>query len=95
MNDIKPGQDKFYIGDDEAKPLAEITFVLEGDDRLIIEHTRVSEALRGGGVGRRLVDAVAGLARSENKKIISHCPYAKKILAGNAEYSDVLVPGGE
>ena len=92
MSEIKPGKDKFFIGDDEAKPLAEITFVTEGDKRLIIEHTRVSEALRGSGTGRQLVDAVVAKARAENKKIIAHCPYARKILTSSAEYSDVFIP---
>jgi len=87
--EIKTGHLKFYIGDDESKALAEITFVYEGNN-LIIEHTIVTEALKGQGVARTLVDRVVDFARLEKHKIIPVCDYAKKVLTQNAQYQDIL-----
>jgi len=36
------------------------------------------------------VEKVVEYARNENKKIISHCPYAKNVLEATKEYEDIL-----
>lgn len=48
-----------------------------GEDKIIIDHTYVSEVLKGQGVGQQLVKKVMEYARQENKKIIALCPFAK------------------
>ena len=89
MIDIKEGEKSFYVGENEVKSLAKIDFVYDGDD-IIIEHTFVSEQLRGQKVASQLLEKVVGLAREKNKTIIPVCSYAKAELSKNDQYLDVL-----
>ncbi len=87
---IVEGENKYYIGENEETPIAEITFRRAGSDTLIIDHTYVSETLRGQGIARKLLDRVVEYARKEQKKIIPVCSYAVKVMVGNPEFEDVL-----
>jgi len=91
MDAIKKGKNIFYVGDDVDHVSAKITFVHRGKDEIVIDHTFVSEPLRGQGVGLQLVKEAAEYARQENKKIIPKCPFARKVMTNNDEYCDVLV----
>lgn len=90
MATINKGENKFYIGDDIKEPLAEITFIENGDNRLVIDHTYVSDELRGQGIAGELVEKVVTRAREKGKKIMPLCPYAKSKLKKTPEYHDVL-----
>ena len=90
MQEIKRDHNRFYIGENAGNAIAEITFVPTGDDKYTIDHTYVSETLRGQGIAQMLLNKVVELARRENKKIIPLCSYAKKVMTGNKEYEDVL-----
>lgn len=87
--EIKKGNLKFYIGEDESNALAKITFIYK-DNNLVIEHTIVSDVLKGKGVARTLVDAVVAFAKEENLKIIPVCDYAKKVMTQDEAYKDIL-----
>ena len=91
MEAIKKDNNKFYIGEDVENPLAEITFVPTGADKITIDHTYVSESLRGQKIGLQLIDKVVEYARTENKKIAALCPYAKKVMTQNEKYKDILI----
>lgn len=52
MLTIKQSDKSFYIGDSEKEPLAEIVFAYEGEDVIEIQHTNVSETLKGQSVGK-------------------------------------------
>lgn len=90
MLTIQKGENKFYIGDDIKEPLAEITFVESGEDRIVVDHTYVSNELRGQGVAGKLVEEVVQYAREKNKWIIPLCPYVKKKMDKTPEFQDVL-----
>jgi predicted GNAT family acetyltransferase len=90
MTTINKGENKFYIGDDIRNPIAEMTFVQSGNSRIVIDHTYVSEDLRGQGIAGELLEQVVLFAREEEKKILPLCPYAKQKLEGNSAYMDVL-----
>jgi uncharacterized protein len=62
----------------------------EKGDRLIIDHTFVSDELRGQGVAGKLVEKVVQFARTEGKKILPTCSYAKEKIKKTKEYRDVL-----
>lgn len=87
--EIKKGDLKFYIGEDETNALAKITFVYK-EDTLVINHTIVSELLKGQGVARTLVEHVVAFARLEKLKILPICDYAKNVLIKDTQYRDVL-----
>ncbi|MDX8365805.1 GNAT family N-acetyltransferase [Cytobacillus sp. IB215665] len=89
MKNILRGVNRFYI-ENADQLIAEITFVNSGTERLIIDHTFVSNELRGEGIGEALVDKVVNLAREENKKIIPLCPFAKSQFDKKPDYRDVL-----
>ncbi|TMN22804.1 GNAT family N-acetyltransferase [Lentibacillus cibarius] len=90
MMDIKKGNGKFYIGDDEQNPTAEITFKPIGDDKLDVDHTYVSEELRGQGIAGKLTEKMVSFAREEGKKIKPTCPYVVDKMEQTPEYQDVL-----
>lgn len=91
MNAIKKGENKFYVGENEQDPLAEITFKPANDNKLIVDHTIVSEELQGQGIAGKLVEKMVSYARDEGMKVIPECSYAKKKMEKTPEYHDVLV----
>ena len=42
MREIKKDKNKFYIGENSQNALAEITFVPDGEGKIIVNHTYVS-----------------------------------------------------
>ena len=50
--EIKQGENKFYIDDDENHALAEITYRFVNNNEINIDHTGVSDELGGQGVGK-------------------------------------------
>lgn len=91
MEDIKAGNNKFYVGEDEQNPMAEITFDTSDENNLVIDHTYVSNELRGQGMAGKLVDRVVKHAREQDKKIVALCPYAKNKIEKSEEHKDILV----
>ena len=87
QDDQKKGA--FFI-EQEGDRLAEMTYSWAGDDKFIIDHTDVSDSLRGQGVGRHLLDAAVNFAREKHVKIIPLCPYAKSVFDKDPSIHDVL-----
>ncbi len=87
--EIKKGHLKFYIGDDETNALAKITFDYK-EGTLVINHTIVSELLKGQGVAKALVEHVVAFARLEKLKVLPICDYAKNVMTRDKQYRDIL-----
>lgn len=79
----------FYVGEDGAF-LAEMVYTMPSHDKMIIEHTEVSEELKGQNVGYLLVNTAVEYARTHNLKIIPLCPFANAVFKKKPEYADVL-----
>ena len=79
-----------YVAQDE-NILAEMTYVMAGPHKMIIDHTEVSPALEGQGVGKKLLEKLVTYARENNLKILPLCPFAKATLDRVKEWQDVLV----
>ena len=90
MHEVKKGTQSFYIGESEDNWSATVTYVHSGDNRITVEHTYVSEALNGQGVGKLLLKALTDWAREENLKITPECSYAKAQMEKNSEYHDLI-----
>lgn len=86
---FKEDEGLFFIRQ-EKETLAEMHVRKRGTDRIIIEHTDVSEKLKGQGVGKLLVNHAVEFARKNNLKIVPLCPFAKAVLMKSKEYEDVL-----
>ncbi|MBJ3813651.1 N-acetyltransferase [Shimwellia pseudoproteus] len=87
--EILEGNTCFYVNDAQGKRVAEIVFVPTGDNLCIIEHTDVDPALKGQGVGKKLVAKVVERMRREHRKIIPLCPFAKHEFDTTPEYNDI------
>jgi uncharacterized protein len=80
----------FYVQPGE-EVLAEMTYSMTGDALMIINHTDVSDELRGKNVGYQLVKTAADYARAHHIKIIPLCPFAKSVFdKRREEFKDVL-----
>lgn len=60
------------------------------DDILEILHTEVAEEYGGKGLGKELVKSAVEFAKKNNMKIVSFCPYAKKLIEKTPEFKDIL-----
>ncbi|WP_421896914.1 GNAT family N-acetyltransferase [Marinoscillum sp.] len=79
----------FYV-EQEDQRLAEMTYSWAGNDRIIIDHTEVSDKLRGMGVGLRLVEQAVTFAREKGISIIPLCPFARSVFNKKSDWKDVL-----
>ncbi|MCG7338048.1 N-acetyltransferase [Staphylococcus sp. ACRSN] len=89
MAEIKQGTNKFYIGNDENNPQAEITFNKVDDKQIDINHTGVPDEMGGQGIGSKLVESVVEYARENDLSIVASCPFAKNVIEKHLEYQDV------
>lgn len=78
----------FYI-ERNGQRVAELTYRRD-PQFATIDHTWVDDALRGTGIGRRLVDAAVTWARGEHLRLRPACSFARVVLTRVPEYSDVL-----
>ena len=79
----------FFIEENGSK-LAEMTYSKWGDGKFIIDHTEVSDKLRGKGAGKQLVYAAVNYARENHMKILPLCPFAKSVFDKTPAIQDVL-----
>lgn len=68
-------QGAFYFERDGER-LAKMTYSRTTPTLVIIDHTEVSEVLKGQGMGRQLLDALVAWARETGTKLMATCPYA-------------------
>lgn len=81
----------FFIKIDEVK-MAEMTYAHAEPDKLIIDHTEVNEALKGQGIGYKLIDAAVVYLRANQLKVIPLCPFANAVFKKKRDvYADVLI----
>ncbi len=78
-----------FVIEEGNERLAELTYSKAGDKLIIIDHTDVSDKLRGQGAGKQLVMKAVEYARASNIKIIPLCPFARSVFDKTPEISDV------
>jgi uncharacterized protein len=70
--------------------LAELTFSAGADGKIVLlDHTEVSDSLRGQGVARKLVEAAVAWARSSRVKLMPVCPFARAVFDREPQFADV------
>lgn len=72
----------------EGKMLAEIEWI-QRENVMDMNHTFVSDELRGQGVAKKLLDQAAEYARENNYKMRAICSYVVAAFERSAEYDDV------
>ena len=70
--------------------VGEMTYSRASPELIIIDHTEVSDELRGTGAGQAMVEAAVNFARETNAKIIPLCPFALATFKKHPEWHDVL-----
>jgi uncharacterized protein len=81
--------DGAWVIERDGETLAEL-YYKSAPARIVLEHTTVSDKLRGTGAGKKLIEAAVQWARGANVTVIPVCPYAKSIFKKNPELRDVL-----
>jgi len=87
---IEHGSKGAFLIKEENERLAEMTYSKAGENRIIIDHTEVSDRLRGTGAGKQLVAAAVDYAREHKIKILPLCPFAKSVFDRTPAFQDVL-----
>lgn len=72
----------------QGERLAEITWQLR-DGVMHMDHTYVSDTLRGQGVAKKLLDEAANYARQQHYKMNAICSYVVAAFEKSNEYNDV------
>jgi predicted GNAT family acetyltransferase len=67
-----------------------MSYTMPSADKMIIDHTEVSDELRGQNVGFQLVKTAVEYSRKHNIRIIPLCPFANSVFKKKPEFSDVL-----
>lgn len=86
----KSGNRGAFVIEEGGIERARMTYVKAGEHRFIIDHTEVSDALRGRGAGLAMVQAAVAWARETGRKITATCPFAKATLEKHPEFNDVM-----
>ncbi|WP_372634812.1 GNAT family N-acetyltransferase [Fodinibius sp.] len=55
-----------------------------------MDHTEVSDKLRGENIGKTLVEHAVNHARKNDLKVIPLCPFAKSVIERDESLQDVL-----
>jgi len=79
----------FYV-EYEGEIAAELMYTMPSEEQMIIEHTEVSEALRGKNIGFEMVHAAVEYARHHGLRIIATCPFASQVFSKKPDFRDVL-----
>jgi len=79
----------FYVEID-GNILAEMVYSMASPTKMIIEHTEVSDELKGKNVGYQLVKTAVDYVRQHNMKIIPLCPFAKSVFERKEELLEFL-----
>lgn len=83
-------QNRIFLLNDNNETLAEVTFPYIDENTVNINHTYVSDSLRGQGIAGKLMKAAAEQLQSQNKKAVLTCSFAVKWFERNPEYSNLL-----
>ena len=80
----------FYVGR-PGRFQAELSYSLASPNKMIIDHTRVNDDLRGKGIALRLVERAVEHARINNLRIIPLCPYTNAQFRKHPEWQDLYL----
>jgi hypothetical protein len=81
---------RIFAHDKSGTLIAEITFPINPDGIIDIEHTFVDSSLRGQGVADQLMCAALAEIRKTGSKVTLSCDYAKRWFKKHPDQSDIL-----
>lgn len=69
---------EFFVLDTQGQKVAKLSYFFVDAQTINANHTYVSETLRGQGVADKLYQALVGLVREQQLKLIPTCSYIEK-----------------
>lgn len=85
------GREGVFNAVENGKQIGEMTYSWVGEDRIAIDHTGVSPAYEGQGVGKKMVMEAVEFAREKNIKIVPICPFVDALFTRDKNLSDVCI----
>ena len=79
-----------FIVERDGERMAELTYAIDHDGSAILNHTYVSDELRGQGMALKLTMSAVQWARSSNTKVVPVCSFARAVFERHQELADVL-----
>lgn len=83
-------KNRIFLLSDNNETIAEVTFPDVDENTVNINHTYVSDSLRGQGIAGKLMKAAAEQLLAQNKKAVLTCSFAVKWFERNPEYNNLL-----
>lgn len=81
---------EFFAVDASGQRIAEISYVWNGEHKIIANHTWVDDSLRGQGIARQLLDVLVAFAREKNLKVVGTCSYVDVMFRRDKSLADVV-----
>ena len=75
---------------EDGTQVGEMTYQRPAPEQMVIDHTQVFDGNEGKGIARQMVSAAVDFARSNTRKIVPVCSYARAVLTRTDEYKDIL-----
>lgn len=70
--------------------VAELTYHLRGDRKIVLLHTGVPQAMAGHGVAGLLARAALDYARAKGLGVVVKCPYVAAFIERHPEFKDLV-----
>lgn len=87
INNQQEGE--FFLQNEQNKRVAEISYIWDGEHKIIADHTWVDDSLRGQGAARQLLDTLVNFAREKQLKIVPTCSYVDAMFRRDHSFADV------
>lgn len=84
------GKGFFYI-EEEGERLAELTYTLQDNGIMTLDHTETNPKMTGKGLASKLVHHAVEYAKENGLKIDPLCEYAAKLFERHEEYRKIQV----
>lgn len=75
---------------EDGKEAGEMTFVWDGENSIIVEHTNVGKEYGGKGYAKQLMNKAVAFARENEVKIVPVCSFVKAMFEKDESIRDVL-----
>lgn len=80
----------FYMEDDKGIT-SELTYSIQDNGIMVIDHTETRQELEGRGLASRLVKKSVEFAREKSMKVDPLCPFAEVQFDENEDYQDIRI----
>ncbi|HLW14293.1 MAG TPA: GNAT family N-acetyltransferase [Flavobacteriaceae bacterium] len=74
----------------DSKEAGEMTFVWDGENKIVIEHTYVGKEFGGKGYAKKLMKKAVSYARENEVKVVPVCSFVVSMFEKDESIQDVL-----